>query len=959
MVGSSHLAAQNCDPQNDTIPPVAACDEITVVAIGIDDPNDCYLPDGAKQFAGVTWVKAITFDDGSYDNCTFPLHYTVRRAAPYSDCINSLNPVNGNVPCGDNLPDFPSEFERAVSESDSIKFYACEVGATQTVILRVYQTDGNGQIAHNGQGAPIFNECLINVEVVDKIKPFCTAPANISVSCENFDPSLLAYGAPAVGENCCLDTLIESVNYTQFDTLCNKGTLKRTFQVIDCSGNSSTCSQTIVVNYEQDYYVRFPNDVIVTEPNGTGYYGEPTFFREDCELTGVAYSDQVFTNVPDADLMIERTWTIINWCTFNPALPLTAVPNPNPNVIPNHPANLVGPTVSADTAAIPWAPTIVKINPGDPAPTNYSTFYNPNANGYQYTQIIKVINSPLAIVTGKVYRDTLDNCTFDSGEPALAGWTVKVTGLVTGEVYESFTGADGTYTALLSASDTLAEVTLSASFNWAQNCPSVYTVAAASGQTTTQDIAAQLETDCPLLSVDLATPRLRRCFPNFYTVQACNLSAETVENVSVEVELDEYLTFTNSSIPGDSLGNHTWSFDLGEMAAGACTTFQINFVLDCAAPLGATHCTEAHIYPDTLCDPPALWSGADVEVTGFCDGDSVRLSIANIGAGNMAQAQEFVVVEDVIMYQGGSFQLNSGQTRDFAMPANGATWRLEAREEINHPWGGVEALAVEGCGGLNNPGLVTQLVFNTPNPFEATDCLENVGAFDPNDKQAFPRGYGNQHLLEANTDIEYLIRFQNTGTDTAFNVVILDTLSAHLDAQKVRPGVSSHRYDFAVIDGNILRFRFDNILLPDSNVNEPASHGFVKFRVPQQPDNPDGTVIENSAAIYFDFNDPIITNTTFHTIGDHFILVKTDDPAGISPLRVYPNPAATVAVFELPHVADRAVFELSDRLGRNIRADVFSGTQYRFERGTLPAGVYLYRIVEAGSVKFAGKVLLK
>lgn len=956
MAGLSPLTAQNCDPQNDTIPPVAVCSETVYVSLGGDDPNDCYESNGTTQLGAVLTVGTFTFNNGSYDNCGGNLKITLQRQAPYGDCVNSLNALNGQQPCDDFFPDFPSEFERAIGEGETLKFYGCEANKSQTVIMRAYQLDAGGNIAyHNGK--PLVTSCLVNVIVEDKVAPTCTA-ADVTVNCEQFDPSLLAYHNLEFTENVCLDTTLITANYAQFDTLCNKGTITRTFTLVDCSGNTGGCSQKIVVTYKQDYYVRFPNDVIVTAPTGNNY-GEPAFFREDCELMGVAYSDQVFTNVPDADLMIERTWTIINWCAFNPVLPVITVPNPNPNATPNHPANLVGPTVSADTAAIPWAPTIVKINPGDPAPINYSTFYNPNANGYQYTQIIKIINSPQATVTGKVYRDTLSNCALDSGEPGLAGWTVKVTGLVTGEMHEILTNADGIYTALLSASDTLAEVTLSASFNWAQNCPSVYTVAAASGQTTTQDIAAHLETDCPLLSVDLATPRLRRCFPNFYTVQACNLSAETVENVSVEVELDDYMLFTNSSIPGDSLGNHTWSFDLGEMAAGACTTFQINFVLDCAAPLGATHCTEAHIYPDTLCDPPALWSGADVEVTGFCDGDSVRLSIANMGAGNMAQAQEFVVVEDVIMYQGGSFQLNSGQTRDFAMPANGATWRLEAREEINHPWGGVEALAVEGCGGLNNPGLVTQLVFNTPNPFEATDCLENVGAFDPNDKQAFPRGYGNQHLLEANTDIEYLIRFQNTGTDTAFNVVILDTLSAHLDAQKVRPGVSSHRYDFAVIDGNILRFRFDNILLPDSNVNEPASHGFVKFRVPQQPDNPDGTVIENSAAIYFDFNDPIITNTTFHTIGDHFILVKTDDPAGISPLRVYPNPAATVAVFELPHVADRAVFELSDRLGRNIRADVFSGSQYRFERGTLPTGVYLYRIVEAGSVKFAGKVLLK
>ena len=60
-------------------------------------------------------------------------------------------------------------------------------------------------------------------------------------------------------------------------------------------------------------------------------------------------------------------------------------------------------------------------------------------------------------------------------------------------------------------------------------------------------------------------------------------------------------------------------------------------------------------------------------------------------------------------------------------------------------------------------------------------------------------------------------------------------------------------------------------MLPDSNVNEPASHGFVKFTVSQQPGNPMGTVINNQAAIYFDFNDPIFTNIYSHTVGDDFV----------------------------------------------------------------------------------------
>ena len=176
---------------------------------------------------------------------------------------------------------------------------------------------------------------------------------------------------------------------------------------------------------------------------------------------------------------------------------------------------------------------------------------------------------------------------------------------------------------------------------------------------------------------------------------------------------------------------------------------------------------------------------------------------------------------------------------------------LEAQEEPQHPWGGPQAVALEGCGGLNNPGLVNLFPLSDPDPFEALDCLENIGAYDPNDKQGVPEGYGSQHYIKANTDLEYLIRFQNTGTDTAFTVVVLDTLSQQLDAASVRVQVASHPMEFAMLEGGILRFTFNNILLPDSNVNQAGSNGFIKFRIAQKPDLANETLIENSAAIYF------------------------------------------------------------------------------------------------------------
>ncbi len=392
----------------DYVPPVAACDETTVVAIGVDDLADCYTPADGCDFAGVTYVKAKTFNDGSYDNC-FDVKFTIRRMASYSDCVNGLS----KDPC---YPGGLSEFDLATAEMDSIKFYCCEVGTTQTVILAVYQVDVNGNIMTGVDGEPVKNECMIQVEVQDKLKPACLPPANVTVNCENFDPSLWAYGKPVIADNCCLDTslvyqgqcgLTHTVNNTLFDTVCNRGTITRTFRAWDCHGFSTQCTQRVFVTYEQDYFVKFPNDAIVTECDGTGLYQEPSFFGEDCELLGVSFEDEIFTVVTDACFKIERTWSIINWCTFNPNLDCIFVPNPNPNAITNHPTNLPGPTVSECGTLAPWAPTVVRINPGDPTTTNFCTFWDKDANCYKYKQIIKIIDGQKP--TGTYVTPTCDN----------------------------------------------------------------------------------------------------------------------------------------------------------------------------------------------------------------------------------------------------------------------------------------------------------------------------------------------------------------------------------------------------------------------------------------------------------------------------------------------------------------------------------------------------------------------
>lgn len=968
QIAQNRLVAQNCD----TIytPPVLACDEFTTVALGTDDANDCYglagpnnQPEAFGPYlgTGTTWVKAVTFDDGSYDGCGANIHFTVRRMAPYTNMVLNLNTTNGHAPCNDLFPDFPSEFERAISEYDSIKFYAGEVGTSQIIAIRAYKLASNGSILVNpATGQPVFGECLTTVEIQDKLKPVCVAPADVTVTCEQFDPSFAAYGLPVVTDNACLDTVITLVNYANFDSLCNKGTITRIFKAFDCSGNTSQCTQKIVVNYSQNYYVRFPNDVLASSVSPNGLYGEPTIFGEDCELLGFSYEDQVFVNQPDASVRLDRTWTIINWCTYDPNLPITVVPNPNPNAVNNHPTNLPGPTLSAPGTVAPWSPTIVKITPTDPTPTDYSTFWDQNANGYRYLQVIKIIDTFFVAVQGTVFSDTSANCAYETGEALLGGWTVKVTGLTTGTEKTILTDANGGYSVVMNGIDTVMNVTLVSSGNFGQGCQTNYTVNGIVGQSVTQNIPVHLEERCALLSVGISAPSLRRCFNSRYTAEACNLSGQSVSDAYVDVDLDPYLTYTGSSIPGMLVSGNTYRFQVGTLAPGDCKRFWINVDVQCAAPFGATHCTNASIHPYVDCrGDNSSWTGADVDVSATCDGDSVRLKIANIGDGPMAQSLDFVVVEDIIMRQSGSFQLGIGEELDWAYPADGSTWRLEASEEPLHPFGGQQAVALEGCGGLNTTGLVNMFPLSDANPFETIDCQQNIGSFDPNDKQAFPVGYGSAHYLKQNTDIEYMIRFQNTGTDTAFTVRVLDTLSQYLDPASVRVLTTSHPVAFSILEGGVLEFLFDNIMLPDSNVNTPESNGFLKFRVSQIADVQEDTKIENQAAIYFDFNDPVLTNTTFHTINSHFLTVGVNDPKGLGAgLKVYPNPTADVAIFDFEKPVNNARFDLTNQMGQLVRQEKFSGNQFRFERLNLQPGMYFFQVTGDNGALYTGKILV-
>jgi hypothetical protein len=171
-----------------------------------------------------------------------------------------------------------------------------------------------------------------------------------------------------------------------------------------------------------------------------------------------------------------------------------------------------------------------------------------------------------------------------------------------------------------------------------------------------------------------------------------------------------------------------------------------------------------------------------------------------------------------------------------------------------------EDLTVEATGNV----LVNEnIVFSTTS--SATNQV--TCAYDPNDKQVFPQGYGEPHYILEGTELNYLIRFQNTGNAPAIDVNVADTMSVALDLSSIEITSTSHDMELIVDeDSREVVFSFPNIFLPDSTANEEESHGYIAYKIKTAAALQPETRIENTAYIYFDNNPAIITNTTWNTI---------------------------------------------------------------------------------------------
>lgn len=262
----------------DKVRPNAVCDQYTVTSIT-----------GNKKAV----VDAFTFDDGSVDNCGI-IKYEARKMTDK---------------CGFGTANF----------TPTVEFCCEEVNTSVMVEMRVTDIYGNS------------NTCMVEVKVQDKLPPYITdCPDDIILDCQADYKDLTVTGEPVSVDNC---EVVSTKFQDQVDiNQCGVGTVTRTWTVEDKQGYKNSCVQVITlvdfdpfkeseIIWPKNYETKkcFSNLKPEDLPSG---YDRPTFSDDNCSLVAAHYRDQTFRFVEGACEKVIRTWTVIDWCTYDESDPV-------------------------------------------------------------------------------------------------------------------------------------------------------------------------------------------------------------------------------------------------------------------------------------------------------------------------------------------------------------------------------------------------------------------------------------------------------------------------------------------------------------------------------------------------------------------------------------------------------------------------------------------------------------
>ncbi len=553
----------------------------------------------------------------------------------------------------------------------------------------------------------------------------------------------------------------------------------------------------------------------------------------------------------------------------------------------------------------------------------------------------------------------------DSSEPAF----ITITNITLANATDTFiatTNDSGFYS--LGINEGIYDVSLeSISPYWAESAcnPAVITLPLNADTIVSFGYNAILQSPYIVMSAETRIP-LFMPHAFVYTLEYKNIGTDVFTGY-IEVELDTNLVVDSASVAWTAQNGNTFTFpvqNLGVMQKETLKIFYhpiINLDL-----IDRTLCFNAHAYSDTVYSVSPLWDQSDLQMMAVYNAaaDSVEFTLKNKGAGDMNIPQEMIVIEDNVILVKEAVQLPAGAEIIRKLKANGATWRATVPQTDFNPYSKFTTAAIEAAGtndiGAFSTGFINQFPVNGFYGFDYTLCALVTASYDPNAKYVLPEGAGSNHLIDSTTELEYTITFQNTGTDTAYTVRLVDTLASYLNPASIKVGVASHKFEMNFLSSNVIEFLFNNIYLPDSATDETGSQGFVKFKIKQRENNANGTVINNNAAIYFDYNTPVITNTATVQIGElTFTGIENLYAEKEVHISAYPNPfteQATILVEgENFREMQLTVYDINGRKVKQQKA--FNTNRFTIDRSGFGNGIYFFEISSEGKIIGRGKVI--
>ncbi|PKP22910.1 MAG: hypothetical protein CVU05_01830 [Bacteroidetes bacterium HGW-Bacteroidetes-21] len=220
-------------------------------------------------------------------------------------------------------------------------------------------------------------------------------------------------------------------------------------------------------------------------------------------------------------------------------------------------------------------------------------------------------------------------------------------------------------------------------------------------------------------------------------------------------------------------------------------------------------------------------------------------------------------------------------------------------------------------------------------------------SYDPNDKQVVPMGVTEHGYVLHGQELEYTVRFQNTGNYPAMNIYLRDTISTALDMSTIQIKSSSHPVSWQYNADREIVFTFNNIMLPYEDEDESGSQGYVTYSISPYAGLADYTEVENTAYIYFDLNPPIVTNTSLNT----YVTVIPMSAENISyepAINIYPNPAITRLSWNQDLQTNR--IRISNLQGKEILS-IENPESNNISIEDLSEGVYIISIQSGKTVK--------